>query len=178
MADAYIGEIRAFGFNFAPSGWMQCNGQTLSIQQYTPLFAIIGTFYGGNGTTNFMLPNLQGQVPMHWGSAPGLPTTVIGQVQGQASVALAQNQIPQHIHPVSAAPVSTGAVSSASPTSTSFISQARGAFVYQVPPVTSNAPFSPKAISPNGGSQPHDNMQPFLVLNFCICMNGVFPPRG
>lgn len=178
MAEAYLGEIRAFGFNFAPTGWMQCNGQTLAIQQYSALFSIIGTTYGGNGQTTFMLPNLQGQIPMHWGSGPGVPTTTVGQAQGQTSVTLAQTQIPQHTHTVSAAPASTGAVKSAIPSNTSFISEAKGVFVYQVPPVTSNSPFSPKAISPNGAGQPHDNMQPYLALNFCICMSGVFPPRG
>jgi microcystin-dependent protein len=178
MSQAYLGEIRAFGFNFAPHGWMQCNGQTLSVTQYSDLFSIIGTIYGGNGTTNFMLPNLQGQIPMHWGSGPSVPTTIPGQVQGQTQVALAANQIPQHTHSIFAASASAGAVKSAIPTNTSFISEARGSFVYQVPPVTSNSPFSPKAISPNGGSQAHDNMQPYLALNFCIAVTGVFPPRG
>jgi len=177
MSDAYLGEIRCYGFNFAPYGWAQCNGQTLSITQYSALFSVIGTTYGGNGTTNFMLPNLQGQIPMHWGSGPGLPTTSVGQVQGQPEVSLIANQIPQHIHSIYAA-TSVTAEQSAIPTTSSYMSELKGSFCYQVPPVTTNTPFSVKAISPNGAGQPHDNMQPYLTLNFCICLNGTFPPRG
>src|SRR5580658_8916056 len=103
MSEGYIGEIRAFGFNFQPYNWMFCNGQTLAISSYTALFSIIGTTYGGNGTTNFQLPNLQGQVPMHWGNTPsgGAPQTVIGEVQGTPNVTLLLQQLPQHQHTIS-----------------------------------------------------------------------------
>jgi microcystin-dependent protein len=102
MSQAYVGEIRAFGFNFNPAGWAKCNGQLLSISEYQVLFAVIGTTYGGNGTSNFALPNLQGQIPMHWGTAAGLPTTVIGQAQGQTTVTLTTTQLPSHTHTATA----------------------------------------------------------------------------
>jgi microcystin-dependent protein len=178
MADPYVGEVRCFGFNFAPYQWALCNGQLMAITQNQALFAILGTTYGGNGVSTFALPNLQGQIPMHWGNGPGGFNTVIGEVQGQPTVTLLTSQIPLHTHTVSSATVTVAAERSATPSSTSFLSESKGAFVYQNPPVTTNAPFSPKAISPNGNSQPHDNMQPYLVLNFCISLYGVFPSRG
>jgi microcystin-dependent protein len=179
MSEAYIGEIRAFGFNFAPYNWMFCNGQLLPISSYTALFSILGTTYGGNGTTNFALPNLQGQIPMHWGSTPsgGAPQTVIGEVQGTPNVTLQIGQLPQHQHTISSA-TAVSAERSPTPTSTSFLADAKGGLPYQNPQVTTNAPFSPKAITQIGGSVPHDNMSPYLVLNFCICFNGYFPSRS
>ena len=178
MSEAYVGEIRCFGFNFAPYQWALCNGQQMAISQNAVLFSILGTTYGGNGTTTFGLPNLQGQIPMHWGTTSGLPTTVVGEVQGQSSVNLTTQQIPQHNHVISSATASTGVERSAIPTTTSYLSNAKGGFVYQDPPVTPNAPFSPKAISMTGASLPHDNMQPYLTLNFCISLYGVFPTPG
>ena len=154
---------------------MFCNGQLLPINQYTALFSILGTTYGGNGTSNFAVPNLQGQVPMHWGTGP--TSTVIGEVQGTVNVTLQLQQLPQHQHTISSA-TAVSAERVALPTSTSFLSDAKGGNPYQNPPVTTNAPFSPKAITQIGGSLPHDNMQPYLVLNFCICFNGIFPSRG
>jgi microcystin-dependent protein len=176
--DPYIGEVRCFGFNFAPTNWMLCNGQLLPIAQYTALFSIIGTFYGGNGTSNFALPNLQGQIPMHWGSSSGVPTTVIGEVQGQPQVSLISTQIPQHSHIIFSATPGSTAERTAIPGNTSYLSEAKGSFVYQNPPVTPNTPFSPKALSTSGGSQPHENMQPYLTLNFCIAIFGIFPQRS
>jgi len=179
MSEAFIGEIRGFGFNFAPLGWAQCNGQLLPISQNTALFSVIGTTYGGDGSTTFALPNLQGQVPMHWGSGAGL-NTVIGQPMGQSSVTLLTTQMPQHIHTVSAAPIPTGGAveRSAKPDSTSFLSTSKGAFIYKKVPATPDTPFSPKAIGTAGGSQPHENMQPYLVINFCIAVDGIFPPHS
>jgi microcystin-dependent protein len=178
MAEPFIGEIRSFGFTFAPVGWAQCNGQLLPISQFDALFAVVGTTYGGDGQTSFAVPNLQGQVPMHWGSNAGLSTT-IGQFMGQSMVALTINQLPQHVHVLATAAVQTGTMTerSAKPVATSFISNAKGGFTFQPPPVTTNAPFSAKAISPAGGSQPHENMQPYLVLNFCMATEGIFPQR-
>jgi microcystin-dependent protein len=176
MSEAYIGEIRAFGFNFAPYGWMFCNGQLLAINQYQALFSILGTTYGGNGTSNFAVPNLQGQVPMHWGTGP--TNTVIGEVQGTTTVTLLQAQLPLHQHPISSASTTVSVERTAMPTSTTFIGDAKGGNPYLNPPVTTNAPFSPKAISQMGGTTPHDNMSPYLVLNFCMCFNGIFPSRS
>ncbi|MGC2125421.1 MAG: tail fiber protein [Xanthobacteraceae bacterium] len=178
MSQAYLGEIRCFGFNFAPYNWALCSGQLLPISQYTALFSILGTNFGGNGTTTFGLPNLQGQIPMHWGSGPAVPTTVIGEAQGAAQVTLLSAQLPQHIHAISSATPGSSGERSAIPTSTSYLSEARGTFVYQNPPVTPNSAFSPKAISQTGSNQPHDNMQPYLVLNFCIALYGIFPSRS
>lgn len=178
MSEAYVGEIRCFGFNFAPYQWAFCNGQSIAISQNQALFAIIGTYYGGNGVTTFALPNLQGQIPMHWGTATGLPTTVLGEFQGQSAVTLTTQQIPQHNHAISSATAQTSGERSAIPTSSSYLSNAKGGDPYQNPTATTNAPFSPKAISLTGTSLPHDNMQPYLALNFCISLYGVFPTRS
>ncbi len=179
MSEPFLGEIRCFGFNFAPIGWAQCNGQIMSIAQNDALFAVIGTTYGGDGVQTFALPNLQGQVPMHWGSHPSL-NTQIGQVMGQSTVTLNVNQLPQHVHTVVSAPALAGQAGerSPSPTSISFLSNAKGSFVYQKTPSALTASFSPQAIGAAGNSQPHENMQPYLVLNFCIALEGIFPSRN
>lgn len=175
--DPYVGEIRSFGFNFAPYGWAFCNGQLLPIGQNAALYAILGTTYGGNGQTTFGLPNLQGQVPMHWGNKAGFVTT-IGEVQGTSTVTLSQAQLPMHTHQINAATASTGAERSAAPTNSSFLSASKGEAIYLPPPVAPNATFANNAITPNGGSQPHENMQPYLAINFCIALEGVFPSRN
>ncbi len=180
MSEAYIGEIRSFGFNFAPYGWGECNGQLLSISQYTTLFSILGTTFGGNGTTNFGLPNLQGNSPMHWGNGPSSFNTVIGEVQGSSSMTLTSQQIPAHTHTIFAAnvPPKSAPERSAGPTATSYMAQSNAAFIYQTAPSTPNTQFNPGVIMPNGSSLPHDNMQPYLTINFCICMDGIFPSRN
>jgi microcystin-dependent protein len=178
MAEPFIGEIRSFGFNFAPVGWLQCNGQLLPISQFTPLFSIVGTTYGGNGTSNFALPNLQGQSPMHWGTGPGL-NTEIGQAMGQSTVTLTLNQIPAHIHAVMAAVPGEKDERAPTPSSTAFLSSSQPPNrAYVSSPSNFNAQFSPKAIGISGGSQPHENMQPYLVNNFCIAFEGIFPTRS
>jgi microcystin-dependent protein len=179
MSEAFIGEIRSFGFNFAPYGWFQCNGQLLPISQYSALFSILGTTYGGNGTTNFALPNLQGNSPMHWGTGAGL-NTVLGEVQGASTVTLAPTQMPGHTHPISALNVPSGSAAERSPgpKPNSYLAETTGGLIYQGAPSTPNTPFAPTTISSNGGSLPHENMQPYLVLNFCICLDGMFPSRN
>jgi len=178
MSEAFIGEIRAFGFNFAPFGWAQCNGQLLPISQNTALFSILGTTFGGNGTTNFALPNLQGLSPMHWGTSPGL-NTQLGESLGQSNVTLTVNQMPAHIHSVLPAAPGEKDERSPMPTSASFLSSSQPPNrAYVSSPSTFDAQFSPKAISATGGSQPHENMQPYLVLNFCIALEGIFPSRN
>jgi microcystin-dependent protein len=181
MANPYIGEIRCFGFNFAPVGWAFCNGQLLSIAQNEALFAIIGTTYGGDGQTTFGLPNLQGQIPMHWGNGPGGFNTSIGQVQGTTSVTLTTNQIPAHTHSVTAMEVPSGGVPerTAVPNSNTYFGPTQPPnAAYNLTPPSVTAAFSSKAIATQGGSQPHDNMQPYLVLNFCIALEGIFPSRN
>ncbi len=182
MSDPYIGEIRAFGFNFAPRGWFLCNGQILPINPYATLFTIIGTTYGGNGVSTFALPNLQGEVPMHWGTGPGGFNTVLGEVQGTPSVTLLTSEIPAHTHTISAAHLPAGSLSerSAGPntTGTSYLSQTAGGFSYKAAPASPNTAFSISAIQTAGSSLPHENRQPFLVVNFCIAYEGIFPARN
>lgn len=178
MSEAYIGEIRCFGFGFAPYQWALCNGQLMAISQNAALFSILGTSFGGNGTTTFGLPNLQGQIPMHWGSAPGLPTTVIGEVMGTPTVSLMQQQIPLHNHAATACVLGSVNEQTATPNANCFLADAEtGDHPYLASP-TVNAPFSPKAISTAGNSIPHDNMQPYLAMSFCISLYGIFPSRS
>lgn len=178
MTEPYLGEIRCFGFHFAPRGYAFCNGQLLSIAQNTALYAVIGTIYGGDGQTTFAVPNLQGQIPMHWGNSPSAGNTSIGEVQGTTSVTLTSNQMPQHNHQIVSASAQSTQERSASPTTASFIANSKGGLIFQNPPVTATSPFSPRAISINGGSLAHDNMQPYLTLNFCIAVEGIFPPHS
>jgi microcystin-dependent protein len=179
MSQPYVGEIRCFGFNFAPVNFAFCNGQLLPISQYDVLYAVIGTTYGGNGQTTFAVPNLQGTVPMHWGNGPGGFNTEIGEVQGQTSVTLTSQQIPQHVHAITTAVVAPGGAPerTATPTNLTYIGTSNPDGLYKSTP-TINTTFSPVAIGNTGGSQPHDNMQPYLALNFCICLNGIFPSRN
>lgn len=179
MANPFVGEIRCFGFNFAPSGWAFCNGQLLPISQNTALFSILGTIYGGDGQSTFGLPNLQGQIPMHWGSGPGGFNTVVGQVQGFSTVQLTISQIPIHAHSIVSGLIAAGGVNEhvAMPSGSAFIGPSAPDQIYNTSP-TINAPFSSSAIGSTGASIPHDNMQPYLVLNFCISLLGIFPSRN
>jgi microcystin-dependent protein len=156
-----------FGGNFAPAGWALCNGQLLSIQQNTALFSILGTTYGGNGQTNFALPDLRGRVPLHFGQGPGLTSYTEGQVGGSESITLIQQQMPQHTHqqPATAADQTTNRPNAAVP--------ARGGFYNG----TQDASLL-KPTTAAGGNQPHENRQPFLVLNYCIALQGIFPSRN
>lgn len=178
MTEPYIGEIRCFGFSFAPRGYAFCNGQIMSIAQNPALFSILGTIYGGDGQTTFALPNLQGQIPMHWGTGAGGFITVIGEVQGQPTVTLTTNQMPQHTHVINAATPGDPTERSAGPTPQSYLSNIRGSQLWQKAPLTIDASFAPMAISPAGASFPHDNMQPYLTMNFCIAVEGIFPSRN
>jgi microcystin-dependent protein len=180
MASPYVGEIRCFGFNFAPVGWAFCNGQLMPIAQNDALFAIIGTIYGGDGVTTFALPNLQGQIPMHWGNGPGGFNTSLGQVQGTPNVTLTTQQIPIHAHTIVSASVASGGAKEhlAAPSGVAFIGPSNPDLCYTNQVASLTAAFSPKAISIQGGSQAHDNMQPYLTLSFCIALEGVFPSRN
>jgi microcystin-dependent protein len=180
MSQPYVGEIRAFGFNFAPYGWAFCNGQPMDISQYTTLYAVIGTTYGGDGQSTFNLPNLQGQVPMHWGNGPGGFNTTIGQVQGVPTVTLTQAQTPSHNHVISAASLPAGGVvtRTAAPNSTSYIADTSPDTLYKDTTPVFNTNFAANMLSTVGVSIPHDNMQPYLVVNFCISLFGIFPTRN
>ena len=169
-----------FGFNFAPNGWALCNGQTLSISQYSALFALLGTTYGGNGTTTFQLPNLQGQVPIHQGTGGG-GTYVIGEVSGSANVTLLSNQMPQHNHLVNAVTSTSGNVAQptgAYPATDQITGETKGGTVNTYSTATPNATMNQNMIAVTGGNLPHNNMQPYLVVNFCIALVGVFPSRN
>ncbi|MGZ4107819.1 MAG: phage tail protein [Tumebacillaceae bacterium] len=178
MADAFIGEIRIFAGNFPPQGWAFCNGQLLPISQNTALFSILGTQYGGNGTTNFALPNLAGSAAMSQGNGPGLTPRVPGETVGAQAVTLESTNMPAHTHGVNAvAAVGT----SSAPTANYWAEGPFGSRHSAQPPLydpTANTTMSPNALTPTGGNQPHNNMQPYLSLSFIICMSGIFPPRG
>lgn len=176
--DPFVGEIRILGFSFAPVDWAYCDGQQMPISQYQALFAILGTTFGGNGTTTFGLPNMQGNAPMHWGSGPGLTPRTLGETLGTASVTLTSQQLPAHSHAFFAAATPSDSTKLvATPASNAQLSTSNPGKLYTTtttPPVS----FSPKAIGPAGQSQPHDNLQPLLTMNFCISLNGLFPSRN
>jgi len=177
MAEPFVGEIRAFGFNFAPRGWAMCNGQILSIAQNTALFSLIGTFYGGNGTSNFALPNLEGQVAVHQGQGPGLSDYVLGEQGGVDSVTLFDSEIPSHSHNALAVAAKG---TSAEPTDGFWAeaAAARGSVPSYSDQTASPVSLNPSAIGTGGGSQPHENRPPLLVVNFCIALQGVYPARN
>ena len=174
MADPFVAEIRIFGFNFAPTGWSLCDGQLLPISQNTALFSLLGTTYGGDGKSTFALPDLQGRSPMHPGQGPGLSLHDLGESAGEQFVTLLESEMPGHAHVARAIAPPTANQDDASPDVQ--LAVVVGANIY----ATSNSvqQLAAAAIAPNGGSSPHNNMQPFLTMNFCIALQGVFPPRG
>jgi microcystin-dependent protein len=179
MSQPYVGEIRALGFQFAPSGWAYCNGQPMDISQNPTLYSLIGTIYGGDGVSTFNMPNLQGQVPMHWGTGISGQTTSIGQVQGVTLVTLSQAQTPQHSHTITVQQIASGGdpERTGTPGPNTWISDSHPGGLWDYTPTISPA-FASNAISPVGGSQPHDNMQPYLAINFCISLFGIYPSRN
>jgi microcystin-dependent protein len=180
MSSPFVGEIRCFGFPFAPYAWAFCNGQPVSIAQQETLYAVIGTIYGGDGQTTFNLPNLQGYVPMHWGNPASGFNTTIGQVQGAPYVTLTTAQEPTHTHTITVQAVASGGIveRTGTPGPNRWLADSFPDFLYANNNLSPMVQFSPKAISMVGGSQPHDNMQPYLALNFCISLYGVFPSRN
>jgi microcystin-dependent protein len=176
MADPFVAEIRIFPFNFAPRGWAFCDGQILPLSQNTALFSLLGTTYGGNGQSNFALPNLQGSAPMHPGQGPGLSLHDLGEVGGSETVSLLESEIPSHSHTVQNAPTVVAADSNIS-TGNSIGKSSQGN-VYLPFAAQGVVQLAPNALAPAGGDQPHNNLQPYLTLNFCIALQGVFPPRG
>jgi microcystin-dependent protein len=173
VADPFVAEIRIFGFDFAPTGWALCDGQLLPISQNTALFSLLGTFYGGNGKSNFALPDLQGAAPMHQGQGPGLSLRDLGETGGEETVTLIQSEMPAHSHGMRADTLDVGDVNVPQPTAT--WAQSSGGNMYQT---TADTTLGPQALPLAGGSLPHNNLQPFLTMNFCIALQGVFPPRG
>ncbi len=180
MADPFVAEIRIFPFNFAPTGWAQCNGQLLPISQNTALFSLLGTTYGGDGKSTFALPDLQGSAVVNPGQGPGLSLWDLGQVSGSQAVTLLTSEIPVHGHALNAV-AAAGLTPSASGTMVSNGSWVQGAQRGVVQSYSTNAPdtaMSPTAMGSAGGNLPHNNMMPYLTLNFCIALQGVFPPRS
>ncbi|MBN8944997.1 MAG: phage tail protein [Rhizobiales bacterium] len=175
MADPFVAEIRIFPFNFAPRGWAWCDGQLLPLSQNTALFSLLGTTYGGNGKSNFALPDLQGRTPMHPGQGPGLSLHDLGETGGSDTVSLLESEIPMHSHSMMAAnlPADQGA-----PTPTRSLARSVNAFAYVAgSPQPALVPMSDQMLAPAGGDQPHNNLQPYLTCYFCIALQGVFPPR-
>ena len=174
MSDPFVAEIRIFPFNFAPKGWAFCNGQLLPISQNTALFSLLGTTYGGDGKSNFALPNLQGSAPLFWGQGPGLSLYDIGQTGGVDTVTLLQTEMPAHAHQASGA-------SGNGPTSP--VNNTWGIGAGRTPPPayvngSPNVTMAPSTVAVTGGNLPHNNMQPYLTLNFCITLQGIFPARS
>jgi len=174
MADPFVAEIRIFGFQFAPKGWALCNGQLLPISQNTALFSLLGTTFGGDGKATFALPNMQGNAPMHPGQGPGLSPHDLGEQGGSETVSLTTSQMPLHSHGVGAQTVPLGGL--ADPTGAT-LSRPGSGNLYFDGAGASVVAMAAQAIGVNGGSLPHNNMQPYLTLNFCIALQGVFPAR-
>ena len=173
MTETYIGEIQLFGFNFAPRNWAQCNGALMAIQQNTALFALLGTQYGGNGTTTFGLPNLMARAACNQGQAPGLTQRVIGETFGEQSVTLTTAEIPSHQHWLTIYAQPDPSKRGSSPLPGNAVANPGTS----TPFVVSNTlvGFSPGVVTPTGQSQPHENRQPYLAVNFCVALQGVFP---
>jgi microcystin-dependent protein len=171
--DPFVAEIRIFPFNFSPKGWAFCDGQILPLSQNTALFSLLGTTYGGDGKSNFALPNMQGNAPMHPGQGPGLSLHDLGETGGSDTVSLLESEIPSHSHALmcNAAPADTG-----DPAGNSF-GRIVGASPYLPPAGAPLINMADVALAPAGGDQPHNNLQPYLTLNFCIALQGVYPPR-
>jgi len=169
MSEPFIAEIKIWALNFAPRGWAFCSGQLLPIAQNTALFSLVGTTYGGDGRTTLGLPNLSGRLPMHPGRGPGLANRRLGETLGAETASLTEAQMPAHSH----APQGFPTTEVANPTSTRGIGTAP---VYAAPGAV--VPMAANIIGDQGGSQAHTNMQPFLSLNFCIALTGLYPPRS
>ena len=172
MSDQFVAEIRIFPFNFPPTGWAFCNGQLMPLSQNTALFSLLGTFYGGDGKSTFALPNLQGSAPMQTGQGQGLSQRFLGEQSGTESVTLLVSEIPLHTHTVFA----TGEDANDDDPPNAVFASSVGVGMYQ-PPANANGQAAFLMVSPAGGGLPHNNMQPYLTLNFCIALQGIFPQR-
>lgn len=180
MSSPFVAEIRMFGFNFAPTGWAQCNGQLIPISQNTALFSLLGTFYGGDGKSTFALPNMQGNCAVNQGQGPGLSQWFLGQEQGSQTITLLTTEIPAHPHTMSVTSANgNGGTANNGQLARSFkgnLQSSNTGKMYSTAAPNTNTRADSTLIT--GGSLPHNNMMPYLTLNFCIAMQGVFPPRG
>jgi microcystin-dependent protein len=173
MSEQYIGEIRMFGGNFAPVGWLFCDGSLLPIAQYETLFSLIGTTYGGDGQETFALPDLRGRMPVHQGQGPGLSTRILGELGGVETVTVTMQQMPAHTH----LPMANSANGNAdSPSNT--VWAASGTTTQFVPGAQANTTMNPNAVGLTGGNQPHENMLPFTTISFIIATEGIYPSQN
>lgn len=175
MSEPFIGEIQLYGLNFNPRGWAFCRGDSLAIAQHSAVFSVLGTAYGGNGVTTFMLPNLAGRAPVGQGQSTGGGNYVIGQTFGAASVTLTGAQIPAHVHLNPAIVTGPGADRSAAPSNGARLAAPVQTRAFRP---GSNTTLSPSALTPVGGGGAHENQQPYLALNYCIALEGIFPSRN
>ena len=173
MADPFVAEIRIFPFNFAPKGWAWCNGQLLPLSQNTALFSLLGTTYGGNGKSNFALPDLEGRAPMHPGQGPGLSLHDLGETGGSETVTLLESEIPAHSHAVNG---NNGPANLQSPASDRVLARATNNSYLDNP--ANLTAMNPVTLAPAGGDAPHNTLMPYLTYYFNIALQGVFPPRG
>jgi microcystin-dependent protein len=177
MSDQFLAEIRVVGFNFPPTGWAECAGQLLPISQNTALFALLGTVYGGDGKTTFALPDMQGNAPMQPGQGQGLSLRDLGEIGGSQTVTLLNSEIPVHTHTMQASgfPASTNI-----PLNSPSIARSAGGNAYDAPsptPLGTAVQMAPETLTPAGGSLPHNNLMPYLTLNYVIALQGIFPQR-
>ena len=171
-AQPFIGQIMVFAGNFAPQGWAQCNGQLMPISQYDALFSLIGTTYGGDGQTTFALPDLRSRVPIHQGQGAGLSNYSLGENGGAEAVTLLTTQLPVHTHPAMG---NSDAGTNTDPTGGVWASSPTNMYIAGA---SANTNMNPTSISGSGGGQPHDNMLPFVTLNFCIALEGIYPSQS
>lgn len=175
MSDQFLAEIRIFPFNFPPTGWAFCDGQLMPISQNTALFSLLGTTYGGDGKSTFALPNMQGNAPMQPGQGQGLSLRDLGEMSGVESITLLVSEIPVHTH--SLATHNLDFADKQNPDANSILAKSTGGNCYQTNTASNLTTLAFQALAPAGGGLPHNNMQPYLTLNFCIALQGVFPQR-
>ncbi|HWQ33420.1 MAG TPA: tail fiber protein [Blastocatellia bacterium] len=175
MADQFVAEIRIFPFNFPPTGWAFCDGQLMPISQNTALFSLLGTTYGGDGKSNFALPNLQGAAPMHPGQGPGLSLHDLGETGGSDTVTLLESEMPVHTHSIQADAADFADVSE--PSTNTVLARSSNGLAYQNNTSQNLVTMAPQTATVAGSSLPHNNLMPYLTLNFCIALQGIFPPR-
>lgn len=174
MSDQFVAEIRIFPFNFPPTGWAFCDGQLMPISQNTALFSLLGTYYGGDGKSTFALPDMQGNSPMQSGQGQGLSDRFLGEMSGVESITLLQSEIPLHTHTVG---TMTDPANLQIPGPDRALARSVNATAYQSNTSANLQMMAPQSLAPAGGGLPHNNMQPYLTLNFCIALQGIFPQR-
>jgi len=172
VTDQFVGEIRVVGFTFPPNGWARCDGQLLPIQQNTALFQLLGTTYGGNGVNNFALPDIRERAVIHPGQGQGLSNYERGEAGGEEAITMLESELPSHTHGARAA---TDPAEQASPAANRSLARSAPGNAWDAPPM-SPVSAAPEAVALTGGGQPHNNLPPYLVLNFIIALQGVFPP--